>query len=281
MPLDLLHQLKISQLKDQDPSGSIVRMKVYHGRFFEAYKCSCKELQEDSYLFNDGIPTLILGTHRSEGFNLVVEGAEVELKSAWMCYGIITNTYWKIPENFADILVLRFEISAFLDLFDGGPQDANSSPIFNFDELLSTNAASRFYLLYQQTTIAERIVFLDEFFASLMARDYFPPVITEAIRFIEMKRGDVNVSDLLIYLGRSINMKWLHRNFIRYVGINPKKYISLQRFIYSYGDFKVNRSKDLPPNLCPCGYFDYNHFCKDFKKYIGISPSQFMKYKTN
>ena len=129
--------------------------------------------------------------------------------------------------------------------------------------------------MYEKKTISERIFFLDKALSSFQPNDCFPHILSMAIEYIEDKKGNTTVSEVLNQLGKKINSKWLHRNFVKYIGISPKRYILLQRFIYTYGQCEKSKSEDLFDIAMLSGYYDYNHFFKDFKRYIGIAPSQY------
>ena len=98
-------------------------------------------------------------------------------------------------------------------------------------------------------------------------------LLDEAIRYIKLHKGTLSIDELKSHLG--VNYKWLERNFSEAVGMTPKCYSSLQRFIHAYTAFRVQ--KDLVRITADSGYSDTNHFIKDFKKYTGQTPMQYLR----
>ena len=98
-------------------------------------------------------------------------------------------------------------------------------------------------------------------------------LLDEAIRYIKLHKGTLSIDELKSHLG--VNYKWLERNFSEAVGMTPKCYSSLQRFIHAYTAFRVQ--KDLVRITADSGYSDTNHFIKDFKKYTGQTPMRYLR----
>ncbi|MCL3851853.1 MULTISPECIES: helix-turn-helix transcriptional regulator [Parabacteroides] len=88
------------------------------------------------------------------------------------------------------------------------------------------------------------------------------------------QRGAVSIERLNRELG--VNYKWLERNFSEKLGITPKTYISLQRFINAYVSL-LEKKEDLTDIAVNNGYSDTNHFIKDFRKYTGQTPIQYLR----
>ncbi|TCC99764.1 AraC family transcriptional regulator [Pedobacter frigidisoli] len=74
-----------------------------------------------------------------------------------------------------------------------------------------------------------------------------------------------------------VNYKWLERNFAQHIGLLPKEYIQLQRFIHAYNELLGDKNIDLMRVAIRNGYYDSNHFLKDFKAYTGKTPRAYLK----
>lgn len=241
-----------------------------------SYIFPCTNLKRNQPLFNDGLPSLIFMPHKSDTAHIKEDGQTSTFGSAWVCCGVIQSTYWEVPEELEYILVIRFKPSSFYSLFNSSPSVFLSHPICNLEQVADEHWMQVFDEMYRKQTPEERIDFLDEAFASAMATNgHFPHLLTQAMDYIDGQKGNTNVSAVLGYLGKGVNTKWLHRNFVKYVGISPKKYISLQRFAYAYAQYNENKTGNLLDITPYSGYYDYNHFFKDFKRYIGIAPSRY------
>lgn len=277
MPLVFLQKIK----SVVSPKSKVIRRKdvVYrqlkNEHVFGAYVFPCKDLKSNQPLFNDGLPSLIFTPRKSDNVHLKIEGEAVKFKSAWVCCGVIKDTHWEVPKDLEYILVLRFKPSSFYSIFNIAPSVFHSKPIRNLEDIVGESWMQVFDKMYERKTIPKKISFLDDAFSKCQSDNSFPHILNVAIEYIESEKGNTTVSDVLHQLGKRVNSKWLYRNFVKYVGISPKKYISLQRFIYTYGDYKENKSDDIFDVALHSGYYDYNHFFKDFKRYIGISPSQY------
>lgn len=278
MPLIFLQKIKSAI----SPKSKLIRRKdilLYRplktDQVFGAYVFPCKDLKSNQPLFNDGLPSLIFMPRKSDTVHLTEKGETIKFRSAWVCCGVIKDTHWEVPKDLEYILVLRFKPSSFYSIFNIDPSVFHANPIRNLEDILDENWIQVFDKMYARETISEKISYLDEALVQCQPDNSFPHILSVAINYIEEKRGNTTVSDVLHQLGKRVNSKWLYRNFLKYIGISPKKYISLQRFVYTYGEYQKNKSEELYDGAPLSGYYDYNHFFKDFKRYIGTAPSRY------
>ncbi|WP_187263952.1 helix-turn-helix domain-containing protein [Pontibacter beigongshangensis] len=211
----------------------------------------------------------------SDDVHLKRKGKTIKLKSAWVCCGVIKDTHWEIPEGLEYILVLRFKPSSFYSIFNIDPTIFRAQPVCSLQDIVDESWARRIEEMYRKDTVAERITFMSDVLSSYDESNYLPFLLQSAIDYIDERKGNTTVADVLDTLGEKVNHKWLQRNFVKYIGITPKKYISLQRFVYTYSQYDRDKSSDLFTAAITNGYYDYNHFFKDFKQYIGVAPSQY------
>ena len=276
MPINFLQHIKSSVSSKPKPVlGQEEACQALNGNVFEAYIFSCKDLKRPQPLFNDGLPSMILMPQKSDTVYLKGNNGTIICNAAWVCCGSIENIYWEVPEGLGDILVLRFKPSCFYSLFHVLPSVFHSKPIHNLEDVVGGQWMAVFDEMYGKNALSERISFLENVFSSLEANSYFPCLLGVAIDYIDEKKGNTTIPEVVNRLGKSVNTKWLQRNFVKYMGIAPKKYISLQRFIYTYGLCDKNNSAALVDVATLSGYYDYNHFLKDFKRYIGMAPSRY------
>ena len=186
---------------------------------------SCRDLNPNQPLFNDGLPSLIFMPRKSDTVYLRDKGKMVRFNSAWVCCGVINNTSWEVPEDLEYILVLRFKPFSFYSLFNVTPLAFHSSPICNLEDVVSESWMQIFDKMYEKKTISERISFLDKILSSSQANDFSPRVLSEAIEYIEHRKGNTTVSEVLNQLGKRVNPRWLHRNFVKYIGVAPSQYV--------------------------------------------------------
>lgn len=97
-----------------------------------------------------------------------------------------------------------------------------------------------------------------------------------AIEYINRNKGQISVARVTHQLG--VNYKWLERNFLNHFEITPKEYIQLQRFISAYVHLH-DKSCDLHGTAIAGGYYDYNHFMKEFKDFTGKTPLEYISAK--
>lgn len=276
MPITLLTDIKLSGESPFDFSGEIDTdgqdLSVKH--IVGAYVFTCKQLEANQPLFNDGFPSIIFMPSLTDEVHLTKGGKSIQLKPVWVCCGVIKETQWNIPESLDPIMVLRFRPSSFYSIFNVNPSVFASRPICNFDDLVDRSWLEVVDDMYRKNSLAERVAVIKGALSMSHKISYLPSLLETAICHIDQKRGNITVSDLLRAIGANVNQKWLQRNFVRYLGIPPKKYISLQRFIYTYGRYNTGNSSELLDAAMLSGYYDYNHFLKDFKQYVGVAPSR-------
>lgn len=277
MPLVFLQKIKSSvSLKSKlVRRKDVLYKKLKTEHVFGAYVFPCKDLKSNQPLFNDGLPSLIFMPRKSDTVHLKEKGETIQFKSAWVCCGVIKDTHWEVPKDLEYILVLRFKPSSFYSIFNIDPAVFHSKPIRNLEDIIDENWTQVFDKMYEMKTISEKTSFLDKALSKCQTGNNFPHILSVAMEYIEAKRGNTTVSEVLHQLGKRVNSKWLYRNFVKYIGISPKKYISLHRFIYTYGEYEKNKSEESFDVASLSGYYDCNHFFKDFKRYIGIAASQY------
>lgn len=75
----------------------------------------------------------------------------------------------------------------------------------------------------------------------------------------------------------NMTLKTFERKFVEQVGINPKLYERLRRFNRAL-DLKATRPGISWTEICfIAGYYDQNHFIKEFRQFAGMAPVSFFK----
>ncbi|MFV0420185.1 MAG: helix-turn-helix domain-containing protein [Dysgonomonas sp.] len=172
------------------------------------------------------------------------------------------------------ILVIRFKPGSFYKLFKLESSFFRSRNIatlseINFPvELLDT--------ILVANSIKEKIDLIELFVMNLISANTKTGLLNSAIEFINQTKGQIFVSDVIRHI--NVNYKWLERNFIKYLGLTPKEYIQLQRFISAYIGLH-NQPDDLLNVAITNGYYDYNHFLKEFKDFTGKTPIEYISIK--
>ncbi|WP_234121255.1 helix-turn-helix domain-containing protein [Clostridium hydrogenum] len=96
--------------------------------------------------------------------------------------------------------------------------------------------------------------------------------IFDSIEQIYIKRGNICISDLAQISNCSI--RTLSRKYDDMVGMNPKFVCRIIRFQYTLFCYYNNLEANLADLAVMSGYYDQSHFYKDFKEFLGISPSR-------
>lgn len=131
----------------------------------------------------------------------------------------------------------------------------------------------------------ECISLLYKIFAELQKQNYIPEnqyqAIRPAIEFIEAHFLDSKVSMHDLADCCSVSYSYLKRLFIKKFGIPPMKYIISLKINYAC-DLLLSGLYNATQTAEICGYSDLYFFSRQFKKYTGISPSEYIeKYKSS
>ncbi|GAA3615450.1 helix-turn-helix transcriptional regulator [Flavivirga amylovorans] len=95
---------------------------------------------------------------------------------------------------------------------------------------------------------------------------------------IELMQEDItgrrNVEDICEKVG--VNQRYLFRLFKKVIGISPKKYYKTLQWNTIMTIINENEEESLTRIALECGFYDHPSFTKEFKKFMGISPSKFI-----
>jgi len=85
-------------------------------------------------------------------------------------------------------------------------------------------------------------------------------------------KGQLPVEDL----SRKVNIsqRQLGRRFNQTVGLSPKEFSRVTRFIHSLKHLKKYPTRSLTEIAYESGYYDQAHFIHDYKNYAGVTPGE-------
>lgn len=97
-------------------------------------------------------------------------------------------------------------------------------------------------------------------------------IIDEAIDLIFKRRGLISVDEILKKL--PISQKNLQIQFKKMVGLTPIKFIKLNKFL-SMIKYMKKKKISITELIDTYNYYDLSHFTKDFKLFMGQTPSEY------
>jgi methylphosphotriester-DNA--protein-cysteine methyltransferase len=98
------------------------------------------------------------------------------------------------------------------------------------------------------------------------------PTISYCLQQIEQANGLITLDHLTKKIGFS--QRQLSRKFQQFVGLSPKAYLKVNRFIRSLHHLKDYPARSLTEIGYESGYYDQAHFNHDYQFYTGYSPRE-------
>ncbi len=243
---------------------------------FYVFKAGYNEGRE--LFFNDGCPVIALMQNRNENVNVSINGHMKSVGNAWVCGGVLRNTYCDSERDFQDCFVIRFYAVTFFKLFGINEDYFQQQQVFSFSDIAGDGFEKFEEAYYHHSSIEERVKVIGSFLQDKLNTYSYPKLLLDIQDYID-KRGTLTVKDIMDSYSVRLNYKWLERNFKKHLGISPQNYLLVRRFLNAYIDLDSLTSKDLLQIALDNGYYDDNHFIKDFRRFSGVPPKTYFSIK--
>ena len=124
-----------------------------------------------------------------------------------------------------------------------------------------------------ETCTTERVRAVEAFLLDRLAR-HRKPDVSGLLRTLWHTAGPVRLSQLSRDAG--MTERTLERRCAAAVGMTPRSYRRLARFLKSCARLRRGDGQSLAEVAQECGYFDQAHFTNDFREFAGLTPRQFL-----
>lgn len=132
--------------------------------------------------------------------------------------------------------------------------------------------------LKEAPDVAARLTILENEFV-LMLINGAPTPENFRLIFNALKRSENSLQITEFCQRNNIGMRQLERMFNKYVGVSANTYFTLNRFHTSLNQLLYHDYSKLSDLAFDNGYFDQMHFIKDFKRFAGNTPKNFVDQK--
>ncbi|SKB77668.1 helix-turn-helix domain-containing protein [Dyadobacter psychrophilus] len=146
--------------------------------------------------------------------------------------------------------------------------------IFDFEDVIGTQARHLSERLINTDAIENKIEQIQSYLINQLSRSSPDLIVDYCLGQIADTRGLITVNELERKTGFS--SRWLREKFTDKVGLSPKNFSSVIRFMQFY-EAGASENMDFFKSELYTYFHDQAHFIKDFKRFTGMAPSKFMK----
>lgn len=116
----------------------------------------------------------------------------------------------------------------------------------------------------------------DALLTSLRENDRYDRMVDRCLQLIETAAGQWSVGQLASEIGAS--SRQLTRRFQHAVGVSPKEFSRVSRFLYVLHCLRQRKHQSLTETALACGYFDQAHFNHEFRDFAGMTPGDLFTF---
>jgi len=201
--------------------------------------------------------------------------AEYARQARVLMSGQLTERILLRPSGRTGVVSVRFKAAGAARFFDL-PYGEIVDQVVDFSKYEKEAAFTLAKKIEESSTPALRFQVLQDFLIGRLQRheskeDIF---VRQACRYIVQSEGAYSVQELVKLIGFS--ERQLERKFKQQVGITPKLLSRIVRFQKFVAQSRSSKDMNLADASISCGYFDQSHFTRDFMKFSGVSPRNYL-----
>jgi methylphosphotriester-DNA--protein-cysteine methyltransferase len=156
---------------------------------------------------------------------------------------------------------------------------ATANTIVDLEAFVGREGAALRGALLDAGSPAERFALLEDFLlGQRSAGEPAPDFVREAAARIEAAHGSLPVARL--YQDVGVSRKHLSVSFGRYVGMPPKAYARIRRFLWTLERLRETSEPDWSRLAGDAGYSDQSHLVRDFRRVGAASPTEYLRRRT-
>jgi AraC-like DNA-binding protein len=178
------------------------------------------------------------------------------------------------------LIIIVFQPSGINQLL-GIPADNLRDYIIRTEDLFGRQGADLPEKLSEQPNIKDKLTILNGFFIEIIKRRRIPDnsIIQASIKLIIQRKGLVSVNQLVKYTGYT--ERHIERKFIESIGLNPKMFSNIVKLHSFLKYLKEKPAHNLITGIAyEAGYTDQSHLVKEFRKYTGMTPKEYVNKST-
>jgi AraC-like DNA-binding protein len=159
--------------------------------------------------------------------------------------------------------------------FFGHPMNEIANSVIGLTDLWNNTAKEMEERVAEADTNSQRVTIIQQYLinqlASLQERD---KIVEHWMWQVNFFKGQLPVEQL----SRKVNLsqRQLARRFNHSIGLSPKEFTRVTRFIHSLKHLRKYPSISLTEVAYESGYYDQAHFIHDYKEYTGYAPGELL-----
>ncbi len=199
-------------------------------------------------------------------------GSRMLVPKAFVC-GPFTSNYHLVLKGKIGMSGIVFRSSSLHNFFGVRMSQLVNSRMA-LELLLPGQAESLWNSIKAETTDEGRVKILEEFLLSLLpdAKARLS-VIDEAVELIDHHKGSISVEAIAEQL--KISRRYLEKKFLEKVGVSPKFYARIKRFVSLSKEVAYNEKFDWQDIVFEYGFHDQSHLVKEFMEFNQMNPSDY------
>lgn len=178
------------------------------------------------------------------------------------------------PEGNVKFVSIRFKACAAYSLLLR-PMSDLSNRIIQAEEVELPDFESLHAEIKNTDEVQKIECLVNEYLISNMKpEESFRPRVFCAMENMKKLNSEANLQDLAREAG--VSLKHLNTLFHNYIGLSPKKFGCIMRFNEMLQYISKHRNSNWLDVVHKHGFSDHSHFIKDFKKFTGLTPTEFV-----
>ena len=126
-------------------------------------------------------------------------------------------------------------------------------------------------------TLSEQVLVAQDFVAAMIAANEHErdAVVEACVARIEAAAGTVDVDEMAADAG--LSRRQLERRFADVVGVGPALLAAIFRFRSVFDLLQRDAARLWTDAALAAGYYDQSHFIREFRRFVGCTPSEFQR----